>query len=122
MSNKLDAHRNKWHFEDMYEYACEAVSILAGRSLAELEKDRIAQLALVRCLEVFGEAANRIPIEHRSNYPDVPWKNAVSTRNRLIHGYDTVRLDVVHAILSNELPPLISILNNIVQSFPKPDT
>ena len=121
MNGKADPRRNRWHFEDMLEYAREAMSILAGRTLEQIEKDRTAQLALFRCLEVFGEAANRVALEHRALYPEMPWKDSVSTRNRLIHGYDTVRLDMVHKVITRELPPLIPVLEKILATFPKPE-
>ncbi len=117
MGNNPDPTRNLWHFEDMLQYAGEAVSILKGRSLSELENDRVTQLALLRCIEVFGEAAARVPLAHRPFYPQLPWKEAVSTRNRLIHGYDAVRLDVVHAIVSAEFPKVIPQLKVILKNF-----
>jgi uncharacterized protein with HEPN domain len=117
-----EASRHRWYFEDMLEYAEESISILAQRTLPELEKDRISQLALMRCLEVFGEAANRIPFEHRTQYPGIPWKEAVSTRNRLVHGYDAVRLDIVHSIISQELPNLIPVLKKILSGFSASDS
>ena len=101
----------------MLEYVGEAVSILDGRSFAQLSSDRTAQLALARCLEIFGEAMNRIPAHVRESYPDLPWKEAISTRNRLIHGYDVVRLDILHEIVSEELPPLIPRLREIVEGL-----
>lgn len=118
MSNRTDPERNRWHFEDMLEYAREAIAILSGRSLPELEMDRTSQLALVRCMEVFGEAANRVPLQHRALYPDLPWQLAVSMRNRLIHRYDNVRLDIVHETITQDLPALIPILERILVTFP----
>jgi uncharacterized protein with HEPN domain len=119
MTDKPERKGVRWQFEDMLEYAREAVSILNGRTLAQLSADRTIQLALARCLEIFGEAMNRIPADVRASYPDLPWKEAISTRNRLIHGYDVVRLDILHDIVSNELPPLIPALERILEDVGK---
>jgi uncharacterized protein with HEPN domain len=72
---------------------------------------------LARCLEIFGEAMNRVPNEIRAKHPELPWKEAISTRNRLIHGYDVVRLDILHEIVSEELPPLIPELEKILKDM-----
>ena len=53
------------------------------------------KLALVRLLEIIGEAASRVPKEERALYPTLPWVQLVGLRNRLIHGYDTVDLDIL---------------------------
>ena len=56
-------------------------------------------LALVRLLEVVGEAASRVPVDERSQYPQIPWSQIVALRNRLIHGYDSVDFDILWQIL-----------------------
>lgn len=55
-------------------------------------------LAVVRLLEIIGEAASRVPVEERARRPNVPWAAIVGLRNRLIHGYDDVDHDIVWAI------------------------
>ena len=72
----------------MLTHAREAVSLSQGRSRADLDADRLLNLALVRLLEIVGEAANPVPTEVQSLYPDVPWPQLVGPRNRLIHSYD----------------------------------
>ncbi len=94
----------------MLAYAREAVSLSQGRSRGDLDSDRLFNLALVRLLEIVGEAANRIPTEVQSLYPDVPWPQLISLRNRLIHGYDAVDFDILWQIVTLDLPPLITIL------------
>jgi uncharacterized protein with HEPN domain len=98
----------------MLDHAREAVAMVEGRSRADLDRDRQLNLALVRLLEIIGEAASRIPEETRSSYPQVPWAHIVSLRNRLIHGYDAVDFDVLWRILKDDLPPLITALEKPV--------
>jgi uncharacterized protein with HEPN domain len=71
-------------------------------------------LALVRLLEVIGEAATRVPEEVQQHYRDIPWASIIGLRNRLIHGYDAVDLDIVWAILIGDLPELITRLDTIL--------
>ena len=102
----------------MLDHAKEAVAMVEGKSRADLDRDRQLNLALVRLLEIIGEAASRIPEEARSSYPQVPWAQIVSLRNRLIHGYDAVDFDVLWKILNSDLPPLIAALEKAVPPAP----
>ena len=72
--------------------AREAVVFSQGRKRADLNGDRKLNLSLVRLLEIIGEAARAISPLFRQNHPDLPWKNMVRMRDRLIHGYVDVNL------------------------------
>ncbi len=69
-------------------------------------------LALTRCLEILGEAASKLSSEVRLQFPNIPYSNMVSMRNRLIHAYFDVDLDVVWATVSEDLPPLLQFLES----------
>jgi uncharacterized protein with HEPN domain len=71
-------------------------------------------LALVRLLEIVGEAASRVPNDECAKYPEIPWPEIVGLRNRLIHGYDAVDLDILWQIIVHDLPPLIATHETIV--------
>jgi uncharacterized protein with HEPN domain len=71
--------------------------IVAGKTLEQLLADWQATAALERFLEIVGEGVKRLPLEIRSRYPAVPWKEIAGTRDRLSHGYD----DVDHQVLWN---------------------
>jgi len=94
----------------MLEHAREAVAMARGRRRADLDSDRQFNLALVRLLEIIGEAANRVPEDQRARIPNIPWPQIVGLRNRLIHGYDEVDFDILWQIVSNDLPTLIEVL------------
>ncbi|MDT5121730.1 MAG: hypothetical protein QOC96_1212 [Acidobacteriota bacterium] len=98
----------------MLDHAQEAVSFVQGRTRADLYADRLLNLALVRLLEIIGEAAGRVPEEMRAQHPEIPWTQIVGLRNRLTHGYDSVDLDILWQIISRDLPPLITSLEAIV--------
>ena len=99
----------------MLEHAREAVTLAHGKGRADLDDDRLLELALVRLLEVVGEAASRVPDEDCAIYPEIPWPQIVGLRNRLIHGYDAVDLDILWQIIEHDLPPLIAALQIILE-------
>jgi len=95
----------------------EAIQIARGKTRSDLDSDRLLELALTRLVEIIGEAANRVPGEIQTLYPELPWLQMVGARNRLIHGYDSVDLDVLWAIVQKDLPVLIRQLEKILQSL-----
>ena len=94
------------------DHAREARDLVSGRARADLDTDRVLSLALVRLLEVIGEAASRLSQEARAQRPETPWGEIISLRNRLIHGYDSVDLDILWNILQDDLPELIRALES----------
>jgi uncharacterized protein with HEPN domain len=98
----------------MRDYAREAVDMVRGTVRADLDTDRKLNLSLVRLLEILGEAANRVSPEGQNRYPQIPWVQLISLRNRLIHGYDQVDFDILWQILTQDLPPLLDALDEIV--------
>ncbi|MCY2926936.1 MAG: DUF86 domain-containing protein [Planctomycetota bacterium] len=100
----------------MLDHARAARRILGLRPRPDLDTDEELQLALTRAVEVIGEAAARVSDATRAAWPQVAWKDIVGTRNRLIHGYDRVDLDVLWSILVNDLPLLVVELEKILTS------
>jgi len=101
----------------MLDHAREALVLSQGKARSDLDDDRQLNLALVRLLEIIGEAAARTTEEERALYPDIPWLEIISLRNRLIHGYDSVDFDILWNILTQDLPPLIEKLERIIASI-----
>jgi uncharacterized protein with HEPN domain len=93
----------------------EAVEFVKDRSRAELDSDRKLNLSLVRLLEVIGEAARGMSDEFRTQHPELPWKKMVGMRDRLIHGYYDVDLDVVWETATEDLPGLVAKLESILR-------
>ncbi len=98
----------------MLDHAKEAVDLLVGKEKADLSSNRVLELALVRLVEIVGEAAARMPVEEQSRYPSIPWKEIVGMRNRLVHGYDVIDLDVLWDTVQIDLPQLIAELEHIL--------
>ena len=101
----------------MLDHAREAIAIVEGRRRSDLENDRLLELGLVRLIGIIGEAAARVTIEFRSAHPVVPWPQIIAMRNRLVHGYDEVDLDVLWDTVQDDLPPLVTTL----EALPKTD-
>ncbi len=72
------------------------------------------QDAVIRNLEIIGEATKNLSEELRNRYSEVPWKAMAGVRDRLIHRYFGVNLDIVWQIVSNELPPLTMLIDEIL--------
>lgn len=94
--------------------ASEAVDLTKDCSRSDLDTDRKLNLSLVRLLEIIGEAARGVSDEFRQVNPDLPWKSMIGMRDRLVHGYFDVNLDVVWETVTDDLPPLVNQLKKIV--------
>jgi len=110
----MSQHEALIRYRHMLDNARKAESLMQGKTREDLDKDWITTLALVRLLEVIGEAANRVPNEEQSLHPEIPWTEIISLRNRLIHGYDAIDFSILWQIVSQDLDPLIESLAAIV--------
>ncbi len=97
----------------MLDAARKAVQFATGRNRNDLDTDEMLALASTRLVEIIGEAAKAIPEEFRSAHPSIPWRSIAGARDKLVHGYFDVDLDVMWQILSESLPPLIAELEKI---------
>ena len=90
--------------------ARDAGSFVAGKTESALAGDRQLTLALLKCVEIVGEAAARIGPEIRARYPRVPWAHVVGMRNRLVHNYFDVDLSLLWTTVVDDLPALVAML------------
>ena len=90
------------------------VGFTRGCSRVDLDRDEKLALALVRLLEICGEAAKAVPQSIKTAHPQIPWSSIGRTRDRLIHGYFNVDLDIVWQIVSTDVPSLIPQLEAIL--------
>lgn len=98
------------------DHAREAVTIAQGKARADLDQDRLLNLALTRLIEIVGEAASRVPEEVQAKYSNLSWLQMIGARNRLIHGCDSVNFDILWVIVSKDLPALISQLEIVLKN------
>lgn len=104
----------------MLDHATEAYTLAKDRSRVDLDHDRLLNLALVRLLEIVGEAAVRVSNDTQSAFSNVPWRQIADLRNRLIHGYDEVDFDILWSIIQSDLPPLINELQVVLAKLREP--
>jgi uncharacterized protein with HEPN domain len=76
--------------------------------------DKMRQYAVIRAIELIGEASRRISQEFQDKHPEIPWHAIIGMRNRLIHEYDRVDLDVVWAALQDDVPELIGLIEPLI--------
>ena len=103
----------------MREAVVMARQMVSGRTRTDLSDDPMLVMALTRCLEVLGEAAARLSTEARLRFPQVPCAKMVSMRNRLIHAYFDVDLDIVWTTVTEDLPPLLLALDDALGEIDK---
>jgi uncharacterized protein with HEPN domain len=102
--------------QHMVDAANEALSFVAEKSKTELRTDRALVLALVKSIEIVGEAASKVSRELRSRSPEIPWVDIVAMRNRLIHSYFDVNIDIVWQTVTEEPSPLVTQLEKLLAS------
>ncbi len=95
--------RDLVRIKHMYDGADEIQRFTHGKTRNDLENDRLLSLAIVHLLEIIGEAANKVTPEFQNKYSQVPWKSIVEMRNRLIHGYYDIDLDIVWKTVTHRL-------------------
>jgi uncharacterized protein with HEPN domain len=94
------------YFNDILESISDIKEFTGGMTFDDFAKDRKTVKAVVRSLEVIGEAANNIPKHVHEAYSEIPWEEIVGMRNRLIHEYFGVDLDIVWQTIEEDLSPL----------------
>ncbi len=103
--------------EDMRLHARHAIEFLGDRSLEALLDDALTQAAVIRCVEVVGEAARLGSSDTQQRAPDIPWSLIVGMRHVLAHDYSGVMLDKVHKVVRTHLPDLLEHLEPLIASL-----
>jgi uncharacterized protein with HEPN domain len=96
--------------QHMLDAVLEVIEFTRNKQRSDLDTDRKLKHALVRLLEIIGEAAAGISSDIKQECPGIPWKEMIGMRNRLIHGYFDVDLDIVWQTISKDIPPLKPLL------------
>jgi uncharacterized protein with HEPN domain len=102
--SKIDDLTRLKHIRDS---AKEALSFVNDRTREDLDRDRMLSLALVRLIEIMGEAANHVSEPCQAKYFQIPWRPIIGMRNRIIHAYFNVDLDIVWQVITQDLGSLL---------------
>ena len=105
--------------QHMLEASKDALYFVQKKTRSSLDTDKMLQLSLVRCIEIIGEASSKLSKESYDKFPQIPWKNITSMRNRLIHAYYDINLNTVWSTVMEDLPPLVAELEKIIQASQK---
>jgi uncharacterized protein with HEPN domain len=105
--SKIDDLTRLKHIRDS---AAEALSFVNNRTREDLDHDRMLSLALVRLIEIMGEAANHVSESCQAKYFQIPWRQIIGMRNRMIHAYFDVDLDIIWQVITQDLGSLLSEL------------
>ena len=104
----------RFRLDDMIENARLALRFQGNAGVAELEADDLSRFALLRAIEVVGEAASQVPQAFREAHGAIPWRRAINMRNILIHGYRLIDLGIVTATGRENFPILIADLERLL--------
>lgn len=99
----------------MPDAAREAKLFTQNKTRESLDSDRQLVLAIVKSIEIVGEAAANVTSQCRDDLPQIPWPNIIGMRNRLIHAYFDINLDILWETVIEDLPLVIVELEKIVQ-------
>jgi uncharacterized protein with HEPN domain len=104
------------YLRDILEHAEKVQRFVAGMTVDDFLQDEKTVFAVIRALEVVGEATKKIPTEVREKYPNVPWREMAGTRDKLIHDYFGVNLGVIWKTATEDIPDLIPTVRQVLQN------
>jgi len=102
----------------MLEAAERALRFAQGTSRQTISSDELRLFAIIKSIEVIGEASTKVSEETQARLYSIEWRGIRTMRNRLIHGYDTVNFDILWDTIELALPPLIADLKRALASWP----
>ena len=94
--------------DDIIEAAAKIASYTAGMTREDFISSGMAADAVVRNLEIIGEAANRLPAEFTDKHSGIEWRKIIGLRHRIVHDYFGVDLDIIWSIIRRDLPDFVS--------------
>ncbi|MEO1403111.1 MAG: DUF86 domain-containing protein [Cyanobacteria bacterium J06635_1] len=105
----------------MLDAAQKVLTFTQGRSRQDLDTDEMLALAVVRLIEILGEAAKNVSPEIQEATPEIPWRQIAGTRDRLAHAYFDVNLDIIWEIVTASLQPLTQQLEQLLHQADTPN-
>lgn len=105
------------YVEDILDAMEKAEILIEDVPYERFEEDFRINFAVVRALEIIGEATKRLPAELREEYPQIPWRGMAGMRDRIIRGYDRVDLHIVWDVVKRDIPELKPKMRRILRDY-----
>ena len=105
------------YLRDILDMITKVQRFVSGVDMAEFEANEEKVFAVIRALEVIGEAVKYIPETERERYPQIPWRAIAGMRDKLIHGYFVVSVNRVWATVQQDLPPLQQVVTQMLEKL-----
>jgi len=109
---------DRWRVQHMIDSCEQALAFAQGKTRSDLSSDTMLIFALVKAVEIVGEAASKVTEAGRLEMPDVPWHVVVGMRNRLVHAYFNIDANILWNTVETRLPELLVVLRSYVVSEP----
>ena len=106
--------RDRIRLQHLVDALNSAIRFARGRERADLESDEMLLFALVRAVEIAGEAATQVTADTRAQLPDLPWTSIIGMRNRLVHAYFDINRDILWTTVTEAAPPLAERLKHVL--------
>ncbi|HWQ67305.1 MAG TPA: DUF86 domain-containing protein [Methanospirillum sp.] len=113
----MDINRDVVFLKHMLHEIAYIERVCAEKSIDDIHADEDLQHMVARAFEIIGEAARNLSLKTKENYPDIPWREMVGVRDRIIHGYFSVNWVIVWDIISNEIPGLKTQLSQVLHNL-----
>jgi len=101
-------------FEHILDSSQKVIKFSNNKTVDDLKSDDMLYYAILKCVEIIGEASTKITPETRSQYDDIPWKDIIAMRNRLVHGYFSVDYQILWNVVVKKIPELITSISKIL--------
>lgn len=105
------------YLDDILESSSLIAKYISGKNKEQFDNDSEMQDAVIRRLEVIGEAIKRLPMEFREQHPEIEWKSATGMRDILIHQYDEIETKQIWLTVTEILPPFKIQIEKLLQQI-----
>lgn len=105
------------YIKDILENMKRADRFVEGMDYQDFVKDEKTSFAVIRCIEIMGEAAKYVPEEIRQKYPQVPWKDIAGMRDKVIHEYFGVNLERVWLVLKKDIRRIRPLIKHVLDEL-----
>jgi uncharacterized protein with HEPN domain len=112
-----DGEADRVRVQHMRDAVGQVLDLSQGRSRSALDDDPLYGLAMVRLIEIVGEAAKNVSVATTALAPDIPWRLLAGTRDRLAHAYFDVNFEIIWQIIQADFPRLLPALDRLLQKI-----